>query len=116
MSIYASIPGIDDEAPYGPPQVYRGSHILPADTDPRGGSIGLALIPSHITREGRDDQPEDEAPWPWLRMSIDTADRDPAVLITPAQARHLADQLTDWADQADPAKRNVLEGSTVNGK
>jgi len=42
VSIYASIPGIDDEAPCGPPWVYQGSHVLPDEDDPRGGSIGLA--------------------------------------------------------------------------
>lgn len=106
MSIYASLPGIDDEAPCGPPWIYQGSHILPADDNPRGGSVGLALIPSHITRNGRDDQPEDGTPWPWLRLSIDVADDDPAVLLNPAQARYLAGLLTDWADDdTDPAAR-----------
>ena len=59
MSIYASISGIDEDESVGAPWVYQGSHILPAEDDPRGGSIGLALVPSHITRDGRDDQPAD---------------------------------------------------------
>jgi hypothetical protein len=101
VSIYASIPGIDGDAPCGPPWIYLGSHILPADDDPRGGSVGLALIPSHITRGGRDDQPEDGRPWPWLRLSIDGCDSDPTVLLDPAQARRLARLLTDWADDAE---------------
>lgn len=101
MSIYASIPGIDDEEPCGPPWIYQGSHILPDEDDPRGGTVGLALVPSHITRDGRDDAPEDGRPWPWLRLSIDGSD-EPTVLLNPAQARHLAQQLTDWADSAEP--------------
>ena len=105
MSIYASIPGIDDEAPCGPPWIYQGSHILAAEEDQRGGAVGLALVPSHITRDGRDDQPADETPWPWLRLSIDTDDGHAATLLNPGQARHLATQLTDWADDADPQEQ-----------
>ena len=101
MSIYASIPGIDTDAPCGPPWLYQGSHILPDDDDPRGGVISLALIPSHITPTLLDDQPEDGPPWPWLRVSTDAPD----ALINPAQARHLAEQLTDWADNAQPDAR-----------
>lgn len=101
MSIYATIPGIDGDAPCGPPWIYLGSHILPADDDARGGSVGLALIPSHITRDGRDDQPDDRQPWPWLRLSLDTQPSDPAVILNPAQARHLAEQMAAWADQTE---------------
>ena len=93
MSIYASIPGIDHDEPCGPPWLYRGSHILPTKDGPRGGEIGLALIPSHITPTLDDDQPEDGPPHPWLRLSMDAPD----TLITPAQALHLAAQLTAWA-------------------
>lgn len=104
MSIYGSIEGIGDLGDpehLGPPWVYLGSHILPTEDDPRDGVIGLAEIPSHITRDGRDDQPEDGTPWPWLRMHL-TTPGDPCVLIDPAQARHLAEALHAWADQADP--------------
>lgn len=105
MSIYASIEGLGgdgDPEPLGAPWIYQGSHILPADTDSRGGEIGLALIPSHITRDGRDDQPEDGTPYPWLRLHLTPTGDDPCVLINPAQARHLIEQLSTWVDQADP--------------
>lgn len=105
MSIYASIEGIggdgDPEA-LGPLWQYDGSHILPAEDGPRGGEIGLAVIPSHIARDGRDDQPEDGKPWPWLRLHLVVDGDDPCTLINPAQARHLAESLAAWADQADP--------------
>jgi hypothetical protein len=103
VSIYATIPGLGnlpdgDDPGIGQPWLYLGSHVLPAEEDPRGGTIGLALIPSHITRGGRDDQPDDGAPWPWLRLSLDVVGDDPCVVLNPAQARHLAAQLADWAD------------------
>lgn len=105
MSIYASIPGIGgdgDPEPLGQPWTYRGSHLTPAEDDPRDGAIGLALIPSHITADARDDSPADGPPWPWLRLDLTVDGDDPCVLIDPAQARHIAEQLADWADQADP--------------
>lgn len=104
MSIYGSIEGIGgdgDPEHLGQPWVYQGSHILPAEDDPRDGVIGLAEIPSHITRDGRDDQPEDRHPWPWLRLSVDTRDSTADVVLDPAQARYLAAQLAAWADDAD---------------
>jgi hypothetical protein len=52
------------------PLVYQGSHILPSETDQRRGWVDLALIPSHITRDGRDDKPVDERPWPYLRLGV----------------------------------------------
>lgn len=59
----------------GAPILYRGSHILPAESDQRGGYVGLAEIPSHITRDGRDDGPEDGVtPWPYVRVSVGTED------------------------------------------
>ncbi|MET8978535.1 hypothetical protein ABZX85_23245 [Streptomyces sp. NPDC004539] len=104
MSIYATIATLDPashpDSP-GRPHRYQGSHILPSGDDPREGDVQLAEIPSHITRDGRDDQPEDDAPWPWLRLSIDDAD----VILDPATARYLAEQLTDWADRADGGRR-----------
>jgi len=45
------------------PLVYQGSHILPDEKhDKRGGFVDLALIPSHITRDGRDDRAEGRRP------------------------------------------------------
>lgn len=105
MSVYASIPGIDADAPCGPPWIYLGSHVLPDDLNRRGGTVGLAHIPSHITRNGRDDQPADGTPWPWLRVSIDpsrASSGDPTVLLNPAQVQYLRDQLTNWLDSTGP--------------
>lgn len=104
MSIYASIEGIGDHGDpehLGAPWTYQGSHIPPRHDHPRTSSIGLAVIPSHITADGRDDQPSDRAPWPWLRLSLDVPGDDPCVLIDPAQAWFLAAQLAHWADRVD---------------
>ncbi len=72
MSIWATIFDLEDNPPY----VYQRSHVLPHEDDPReeGCPLQLAEVPSHITRDGRDDQPEDGAPWPWLRLSLHSED------------------------------------------
>lgn len=51
------------------PIVYEGSHVLPADTDRRGGEVQVATIPDFITRDGRDDAPEGTLK-DWLRLSV----------------------------------------------
>lgn len=124
VSIYASFPGLGnlddgDDPAAGAPWVYQGSHILPDEDHLRGGHIGLALIPSHITRDGRDDQPEGGRPWPWLRLDVFPdpviGGQDPALLLAPAQARHLARLLTAWADQADPGAHDYLSTGCLHG-
>jgi len=80
------------------PIIYQGSHVLPKDDDPRGGSVGLALIPSHITRDGRDDKTEDEAPWPWLRLDVNHE----TVILTLEQAKRLRAALGEWVDDVEP--------------
>ena len=74
------------------PLVYQGSHVLPSDHDPRGGWVDIALIPSHITRDGRDDKPEDEKPWPYLRFGINGE----AVILTRHNVEQIAETLNDW--------------------
>ena len=103
MSIYASIEGIGDLGDpehLGAPWAYQGSHIPPREDGPRAGAVGLAVIPSHITADGRDDQPSDGPPWPWLRLHLDVPGDDAAALLDVAQARFLAAQLVCWADRA----------------
>ena len=98
MSIYASWPAPDDdhheedcavwdEDPPGSgimewtgepcscalpraPIVYQGSHVLPSSTDERGGRVDIASIPGHITRDGRDDGPDEDVPWAFLRLGV----------------------------------------------
>lgn len=55
------------------PIVYEGSHVLPADTDRRGGGVDVASIPGFIERDGR-DQPDEDGHHPWLRLSVDNVE------------------------------------------
>lgn len=97
------------------PIVYEGSHILPADTDRRGGWIEVAMIPDHITRDGRDDSPEGD-PKPWLRIGLGSDDSteqyqgkpyvrggDATVVLTREMAVRLRDVLEDWLTVEVPA-------------
>ncbi|MEW1565759.1 hypothetical protein AB0454_22570 [Streptomyces sp. NPDC093509] len=93
MSIYATVFDLEDNPPY----LYQGSHVLPSSADPRGDgwAVQVAQIPSHITRDGRDDQPEDGAPWPWLRLSVRSDD----VVLDRAQVAELHAALGVWLKQ-----------------
>lgn len=119
MSIYATMLTFDDDE-LPPPIIYRGSHILPADDDQRGGLLMLALVPSFISRSG-DDGPEDEAPLPWLRLSVaerivtredaqpgelvGTAPGMQDVLLDASQVRQVRDALTGWFHAPEPDGR-----------
>lgn len=76
------------------PLVYQGSHHLPSEFDPRGGTVDLALIPSHITRDGRDDKPEDEAPWPYLRFGVNEG----TVILTRENVQQVYETLGWWLE------------------
>ncbi len=92
------------------PIVYRGSHVLPSDDDARGGSLGCAEIAGCITRDGRDDGPEDEdQPWPFLRVTMraeDAADCQDVVLDR-RLVLSLRDYLSDWLAATDPVETEV---------
>lgn len=95
---------------YDAPIVYEGSHVLPSDDAPRGGSVDVAAIPDHISRDGRDDAPEG-ALKDWLRLSVDSEpsqeqhEGEPyvsggraVVVLTRSQVERLRDTLTEWLD------------------
>lgn len=102
MSIWGTIFEMYGEEACGPPYAYQRSHVLPHETDQRGGTVQLAGIPSHITRAGRDDQPEDDAPWPWLRLSVNQAD----VVLDRGQVQGMYASMGAWLDQTDPEGTN----------
>lgn len=76
----------------GAPIAYQGSHILPAPTDTRTGIVSLAAVPAHITRDGRDDGPDEGQPWPYLRLSVGEAD----VVLDEALVADMRRALGEW--------------------
>lgn len=82
--------GLDDTKPCTcrcGPILYRGSHVLPSDDDPRHGSVYVCAIPGFIEREGRpavdgETEAEDRV-HPWLRLSVgaETAVLDRALVV-----------------------------------
>lgn len=96
----------------GSPYVYEGSHVLPSATDRKGGSLDLAMVPAHITRDGRDDGAE--GPKDWLRLSLtNQASTEqyegkpyvPAgastIVLNRRHAEELRDALTDWLEREE---------------
>ena len=82
----------------GSPIRYRGSHVLPSGDDERGGELSLAEVPGHVTRDGRDDGPEDGVtPWPFVRLSLGVED----AVLDEALARSLRDALDGWLEQRE---------------
>lgn len=78
------------------PLVYQGSHVLPdSSMDKRGGYVDIASIPSHITRDGRDDKPEDETPWPYLRLGVNES----TVILTRHNVAQIAATLNEWLEE-----------------
>ena len=77
---------------------YQGSHVLPAEQDPRGGTVDLAAIPPWITHDARDDAPDDGQPWPWLRLSVWQED----AVLDEQQASRLRAALTEWLNNRRP--------------
>ncbi|MGP3737969.1 hypothetical protein ACTWJ9_33200 (plasmid) [Streptomyces sp. GDS52] len=110
MSIWATIFDLEDDPPY----VYQGSHVLPADDDPRddGDAVQLALVPSHITRDGRDDRPEDGVPWPWLRLSLRSED----TVLGRSQVAEMHRALGAWLEQTQPPTTPTHHNTTRSAR
>lgn len=99
------------------PIIYQGSHVLPEESDARGGSVDLAIIPPHVRfwRENPDtpveDEPEGPPYEPFLRLSVDThknsdgGEAHSTVVLTRRQAGRLRDELNEWLDQTEPVVR-----------
>ena len=95
MSVWGTILDLEDDPPY----VYQGSHILPSETDGLDVTcpVQLAEVPSHITRDGRDDRPEDGAPWPWMRLSLGQED----TVLHARQVRKMWEVMGAWLEQVE---------------
>lgn len=101
MSIYASLPA-PCEYPDDPyfkgrpvPIVYQGSHVVPGLEDDRGGWVDIALIPSHITRDGKDDGPDDGVPYPFLRLGVNNE----TVVLTYQGVEMVHRTLSEWLEK-----------------
>ena len=107
MSIWGTFFDLEENPPYR----YEGSHILPSEDDPRDPAcvVQCAEVPSHITRDGRDDRPEDDQPWPWMRLSLG---REDAVLDR-GQVDQLHQALGAWLEQTGPAPGKACCGKHV---
>lgn len=93
--MWGTILDLEADPPYG----YQGSHVLPSEDDPRDGgwALQLAGVPSHITRDGRDDQPEDGKPWPWMRLSL----HDEDAVLHARQVREIWEVMGAWLEQVE---------------
>lgn len=104
MSIYASWLDLDDN----PPLIYQGSHVNPADDDPRGGDVDIAAIPDHCHPSVRGTG-EDGPPVEFLRLSVTEHDdtygeRQPGsgtVVLNRRHAEEIRDLLTTWLDRSE---------------
>jgi hypothetical protein len=89
------------------PIVYEGSHVLPSDTDRRGGDLNFAVIPDFIERDGREDGPHD-----WLRVGMVSVDSTliyegkpyqpggrAVVVLDRRQVEEMRDYLTSWLER-----------------
>jgi hypothetical protein len=96
--------GQDDSKPctcQSSPIAYQHSGVLPSKKDNRGGVLGIAAIPGHITRRGRPALSDDFTPyWPYLRVSMFEA--DDSVILTRAQVEKLRNALNQWLKRAAP--------------
>jgi len=86
------------------PIVYRGSHVLPAETDGRGGWVDIALIPGHVRywRENpcapAETEPVDAPPDPFLRFGVNNE----TVILTRRNVEQIAASPTYWLEALEP--------------
>lgn len=96
-----------------PPLIYRGSHVNPSESDPRGGVLLVCGIPDHCHPDARWDEDDDGKPVEFLRLfaSEDEATHggsDPGqatLVLDLAQVIELRDTLTEWIDSRAVGER-----------
>ncbi|QES53156.1 hypothetical protein DEJ51_01880 [Streptomyces venezuelae] len=118
MSIFATWLLLAEDGDAAAPLVYRGSHVNPADSDPRAGLLEVAAIPNHCHPRVRDldtapdarvpaeAPPVEGLPVEYLRVAVaQSAGTFPGglpghatVIIDRAQVERLRDTLTEWLD------------------
>lgn len=93
------------------PIIYKGSHVLPEEDHPRGGSVGLAIIPPHVRywRENPNgvEEPEGTPYEPFLRLDVqahgdtDGGPADATVVLTRHQVERLRDALAEFLENTE---------------
>lgn len=84
------------------PVYYRGSHVLPAEDDPREGAFGICEIPGFIGQDPDDPAYDDDRPHPWLRLWSHGTEHDPGVaLLDRAQVAEVHEFLGDWLTRTE---------------
>jgi hypothetical protein len=91
------------------PLIYQGSHVNPADDDPRGGSLSVAAIPNFCHPSVRGTDAEDGPPVEFLR--VDVAEDETTyhggnpgyatVVLDRAQVQKFRDCLTGWLESEE---------------
>lgn len=82
------------------PITYQGSHVLPSESDERGGSVELASIGGFVERSGREaERPDDDSLWPYVRLDVSDKDGVAAVVLTGEQAKRLHGALGEWLER-----------------
>jgi hypothetical protein len=91
------------------PIVYRGSHVLPSDDDPRGGALTFAEIAGDITALGRFGPQDEDTPWPFLAgtMRAEGAEDCQDVVLDRPLVLSLRDYLSDWLAATDTTETHV---------
>ncbi|WP_280320020.1 hypothetical protein [Nocardia wallacei] len=120
MSIYASWPEVGEHGENAPDSLdgesdgtvlsYMRSHVYPDPDSHPPGRVGISHIPGFIWRDGlpeeRRNQDEDDPVAPFLRLHVsewDSGEGMPmitgTVVLTPAAAKRLRDDLTEWLER-----------------
>lgn len=103
MSVYGTFGVFAEDGEHPPPLIYRQSHVIPSLGDPRGGSFEIGSIPAFLTRDGRDIAADEDACWPFLRVSLAaTEPGEDTVVLDSRQVIALRDALSEWLQRVDP--------------
>jgi hypothetical protein len=88
----------------GSPYVYQGSHVVPAEADPRGGSLEIGSIPNFLHHDADQNAEDLSRRVEFIRIGI-TEDSstyhggepgDATVVLDRRQVTELRDTLTQW--------------------
>lgn len=83
------------------PIAYRRSHVIPADDDPRAGTVDVAAIGRFVLtdRQGGQERDEDfERVLPWLRLAVHTS----TTVLDRVQVEQMHHTLGDWLARSRP--------------